>query len=146
MQTPVTIRDTDVAVIEVLDLLARGHSHAQILEKYPKLNLGDILTVVRFAHDLVVQYVTSDEQIVLTHEIELRANNGRIVNVSKVREQYARAYESWKPDEEARLVELFQRGTKPEEIARILRRQPGAIMMRLRQKGLLKKSGRDSRG
>ena len=45
------IRGMRIRVIDVLDLLASGLSHAQILEEMPDLELEDIQTVLRYARD-----------------------------------------------------------------------------------------------
>ena len=45
------IRGMRIRVIDVLDLLASGLSHAQILEEMPDLELEDIQAVLRYARD-----------------------------------------------------------------------------------------------
>ena len=137
MQEPITIRDTGVKVTEVLESLASGLSYQQILEAYPKLILGDIMSTARLALDFIEQYVTSEGAIFLDHVIEIRANSGKFVNVSKIREEFPRAYEPWKTGEEAELIEMHKRGMSIPKIAEALRRQPGAVSLRLRARGLL---------
>ncbi len=45
------IRGMRIRVIDVLDLLASGLSHAQILEEMPDLELEDIEAVLKYARD-----------------------------------------------------------------------------------------------
>ena len=45
------IRGMRIRVIDVLDLLASGLSHAQILEEMPDLEPEDIEAVLRYARD-----------------------------------------------------------------------------------------------
>jgi len=142
MESPVIIRDTGIAVTEILALIARGYSCPQILEQHPKLNAGDIMAAVQLAHDLIAQYVTAEDSIRLDHVIQIQANSNRIVNISKVREEFPRAFMPWKADEEARLVEQFKRGGKIADLARTHQRNPGAIRSRLLKLGLISAPGR----
>jgi len=137
MQEPITIRDTGVKVTDILQGIAQGLSYQQILEAHPKLILGDIMSTARLARDFIEQYVTSEGAISLDHVIEIRANAGRIINVSKIREEYPRAYEPWKTNEEAELIEMHKKGMSILKIAETLRRQPGAVSARLKARGLL---------
>ena len=43
------IRGLRIRVVDVLDLLAAGHSHAQIVEELPDLELDDIKAALAFA-------------------------------------------------------------------------------------------------
>ena len=45
------IRGMRIRVIDVLDLLANGLSHAQILEEMPDLEQEDIQAVLKYARD-----------------------------------------------------------------------------------------------
>ncbi len=137
MESPVKVRDTGVTVTEILSLLARGYSHAQILEQHPKLIAGDIMAAAQLAHDFVAQYVTAEDSIRLDHIIQIQASGTRIVNISKVREEFPRAFMPWKADEEARLVEQFKRGGRISDLSRSHQRNPGAIRSRLIRLGLI---------
>lgn len=137
MREPITIRDTGVKVTEVLQCISQGLSYQQILEAHPRLILGDVMATARLAHDFIEQYVTSEGAISLDHVIEIRANSGRFVNVSKIREDFPRAYEPWKTGEEAELIEMHKQGMAIPKIAEALKRQPGAVTARLRARGLL---------
>jgi uncharacterized protein (DUF433 family) len=43
------VRGTRITVSDVLELLASGMTHAEILEDYPSLDLEDIVAVLQFA-------------------------------------------------------------------------------------------------
>jgi uncharacterized protein (DUF433 family) len=144
MESPVKVRDTGITVTEILALLARGYSYPQILEQHPRLIVGDIMAAVQLAHDFIAQYVTAEDCIRLDHVIQIQANSNRIVNISKVREEFPRAFMPWKADEEARLVEQFKRGGKISDLARSHQRNPGAIRSRLAKLGLISSPDRSS--
>jgi len=92
---------------------------------------------------LMEQYVTPEHTISVDHEIRVVATSGKIVNHSKLREDFPRAYEPWKPDEEARLADAYTKGVKVAELANTHQRQPGAVRSRLLKLGLLeRKPGR----
>lgn len=47
------IRDMRISVEMILELLAKGASHAEILEDYPELEPDDIQAALLYAHHLV---------------------------------------------------------------------------------------------
>ena len=140
MENSILIRDTDVKVTDILRMLSQGYTHQQILDKYPKLSLGDVMMTASFALELIEQYVTPENTISLDHTIKLIATSKKLVNLSRLRVEYPRAYETWKTEEDERLVELFNHGTRMSEIARIHERQPGAVKSRLQKLGLIQKN------
>ena len=137
MEQTLYIRDTKVTVTDILALIARGDTYAQIVRTYPDLGMSDIMAAAAFAHDLISQYVRSDMTIGIRGEIRLIAKGTRLVNLTELRKQYPRAYETWTTSEEARLVELHRNHRKLKEIAVSLGRQPGAVHSRLQALGLL---------
>ena len=54
----------------------------------------------------------------------------------KIREQHPRAYMPWELEEDEELADRYHRGSDVQELARILQRQPSAIVARLRRLGL----------
>ena len=143
METSIRIRDTGVRATEVLDLLASGSSPEQITKRIPKVTVADILGVLRLAHDILANHVTAEDEISLSTDVILRAMSGRIIDVSKVREEYPRAYEKWTPAEDTELVNLFKNRARIEDISARLKRQPGAITSRLLKLGHIKSSSRN---
>lgn len=138
MKQSIRIRNTGIRITEVLDLLAEGNSLDQIVKRQPKLTMTDILAAIAFARDIVTNYVTADDEINIGGFITIHAKSSRVVDVTKVREEYPRAYEKWRPAEDTELTGLFHRRFGIEEMAKKLRRQPGAINARLLRLGLIK--------
>ena len=143
MQAPLMIRDTDVKVTDVLRLIAKGFSYPQILQTLPDLVVADIQASAKLALTFLEQYVTAEGRISLDHVIQITASAGRIVNLSKVREQHPRAFMAWKTTEETRLIEEFRSGMPVEEIARHHQRKVTAIQKRLIKLGLIQASDRE---
>jgi len=137
MNQSIRIRDTGIRVTEVLDMLAEGNTVEQIVKRHPKLLSTDILAAVAFARDIVTNYVTADDEINIGGFITVHARASRVVDVTKVREQYPRAYEKWRPAEDNQLTGLFHQRAGIEEMSRQLQRQPGAVNARLLKLGLI---------
>ncbi|MBD3257657.1 DUF433 domain-containing protein [candidate division GN15 bacterium] len=142
LRASVVIRDTDVTVPDVLRLIARGFSYPQILQTHPSLIQADIQASARLALTIMDQYVTAESTIALDHVIEITATNKRIVNLSKVREEFPRAFMPWKTTEDTRLIEAFRAGMSIDALAKSHQRRPTAIQARLASLGLVKTSGR----
>lgn len=134
----VTLGQTEVKVTDILTLISQGYSYGQILKEYPSLTVSDIMTSAAFAADILTRYVETDGDIRIEGKIVLAVKNGKIVDLTKLREDFPRAYEPWKTHEENQLVDLFHRGQKIAEIAKSLQRQPGAVRARLEKLGLMK--------
>ena len=137
MKQSIRIRDTGIRITEVLDLLAEGNTADQIVKLRPKLTLTDILASIAFARDVVTNYVTAEDEISIGGFITIHAKSSRLVDVTKVREEYPRAYEKWRPAEDIELTGLFHKRVGIEEMSKKLQRQPGAINARLLRLGLI---------
>ncbi len=137
MQSPIAIRETGVKVTDILESISQGLSYNQILQQHSALTIGDIMASAKLALEFMQQYITSENEISLDHVIEIKANHGRMINVSKVREEFPRAFMPWKTDEEAQLIEQYRKGAKITDIARMHQRNPGAIRSRLIKLGLI---------
>lgn len=142
MEHTIRIRDTGVRATQILELLAVGNSPDQITHQIPKVTVTDVLGVIQLAHDILANHVAPDDEITITSSIVLRAMSGRVIDISKVREEYPRAYEKWGPAEDAELVKLYQNRTRTEDISARLKRQPGAITARLMKLGHIKSKSR----
>lgn len=138
MKQSIRIRDTGIRVTDVLDLLAEGNTPEQIVKRRPKLTLTDVLAAAAFARDIVTNYITAEDEISIDGFITVHAKSSRIVDVTKVREEYPRAYEKWRPAEDTELTALFHKRMGIEEMSKRLKRQPGAINARLLRLGLIK--------
>lgn len=136
MQRSIYVGKTSVRVTDILQMIARGCSYDSILARYENLSFTDIMAAAQFAKDMIQQFVVPDGIINIEGEIKITAKNGRIINISKIRENFPRAYEPWKENEDNQLVSLFKAGTRVEQIAKVLRRQTGAITSRLKKLGI----------
>ncbi len=142
MQSPIAIRETGVKVTDILESISQGLSYNQILQQHSALTIGDIMASAKLALEFMQQYITSENEISLDHVIEIKANHGRMINVSKVREEFPRAFMPWKTAEEAELIEQYRKGAKITDIAHMHQRNPGAIRSRLIKLGLIQTKGR----
>ena len=139
MNKSISIRNTGVTVIEVFERLAEGYGIDQVLNEYPALTIIDVISCFKLAKEIMEDYVTHDRLIIVSGEIRIDAQNHRIINLSKLREKYPRAYEPWENREDNLLTSLFNEGKSFEEMAQSLERQVGAIKARLVRLELLKK-------
>jgi len=135
MQKTVLIRNTEIRVTDILELIAKGNSYKQILTELPQLNIGDIMAAAQFCNEIISDLIVEGDHIRLEGRLTLTA---KIVNLTKLRQEHPRAYEKWEPAEDDNLKRLFQQGKRINEISEILMRQPGAILSRLRMMGLIK--------
>ncbi len=144
MEQSILIRDTEVKVTDILDMIARGLSYYQILLSDSRLTLADIMVSAKLAKELIDNFVTPEHTIVVNGSIHVAASGGRIHNVTKLREEHPRAFMKWSEEEEQQLAELFLAGKNMNEIARVLKRRRGAIKLRLQRLGLLKEEETES--
>lgn len=138
MEQSILIRDTEVKVTDILDMISRGLSYYQILLSDSRLTLGDIMVTAKLAKELIDNFVTPEHTIIVDSSIEIIATGGKIHNLSRMREEHPRAYMKWTESEEAQLTELFHAGKGITEIAKALQRKRGAIKSRLEKLGLIK--------
>ncbi|MFH1941618.1 MAG: DUF433 domain-containing protein [bacterium] len=57
------IKGTRIPIHIILDLLAAGETHQNILKAYPKLNEKDILTCIGYAAKLATEEVVYESEI-----------------------------------------------------------------------------------
>jgi uncharacterized protein (DUF433 family) len=138
MEQTIFIKSSGVTVVDVLKALSRGLSPEQVVKQFDKLTIPDILATLQMAANVIEQYVTSEGTIRIEGEVNLIAKNARLVNVSKMREVHARAYEPWSKTEVNGLIQMFRGGTCLKDMAETLGRGEGAIKVRLEKLGLLK--------
>ncbi|MDH3890292.1 MAG: hypothetical protein OEV49_04345 [candidate division Zixibacteria bacterium] len=138
MEHSILIRDTEVKVTDVLDMISRGLSYYQILLTDTRLTLTDIMVTAKLAKELIENFVETEHIIVVEGSIQIAASGGRIQNVSKMREDHPRAFMKWSETEERQLTDLFHSGKSLNEIAKVLERKRGAIKLRLKKLGLLR--------
>ena len=138
MEQSILIRDTEIKVTDILDMISRGMSYYQILLSDTRLTLTDIMVTAKLAKELIENFVTPEHAIVIEGSIQIVASGGKIHNVSKMREEHPRAFMKWNESEERQLTELFHSGRSLNEIGKVLERKRGAIKLRLQKLGLVK--------
>lgn len=143
MERSIEIRDTGIAVTDVLGLIAQGYSYYQILLRHSELTLADIMLSAKLARELISEFIVSESTIRVEGNITLTATGGRVVNLTKVRQEYPRAFEPWTQTEDRELTEQFHNKVSVSEMVRLHGRKPGAIRTRLKKLGLLGPAGAD---
>ena len=133
---PLFVRDTRIAVTDILAFIAEGLSYEQILRREPRLKMTDIMAAADLARQLLDQYVTSDSIIHVEGRIHLTARRGKWINLGQLRKEFPRAYEPWTKEDTEKLRTFHQARMDTEEIASRLGRQHGAIISRLERLGL----------
>ncbi|RKX18593.1 MAG: hypothetical protein DRP35_09025 [Candidatus Zixiibacteriota bacterium] len=136
-QGSIYIRDTKVKITDVLDMISNGYLYNSILYKYPNINIQDIMNSAKLAKELIDKIYVEDENIRLYSNIKIIARREKLINLTEIKEKYPRAYEKWKISEEKLLIKLFKAGKSYTEISKILQRQKGAIISRLRKEKLI---------
>ena len=120
--------------VRVLNLIAEGHSYAQIVDKDPTLTYVDIFVAAQEAvwlDERIATWATDSESS--TCKVGPKEKS----TMDRTKEQYLRAYVPWLESEEAELCSMLADGKSKSEIAVRLQRQPSAIDSRMRKLGLL---------
>ncbi len=102
----------------ILAMLSDGSSEETIMEADASICREDIANAAK-------------EALLLN-----RAAQSRDDRSEKIRRYYPRAFEKWSPDEEKRVIELYNAGKTLREIAAIVERQPNSIKSRLERLGM----------
>jgi len=138
MEQSILIRDTNVKITDILEMISRGQSYYQILLSDSRLTLSDIMVTAKLAKEFIDHFVTPVHTIVVKGNIEVIATGGKIENLTQVRRDYPRAFMPMTTEEEEQLVQLFHQGMSLAEIAKVLKRKRGAIRTRLKKLGLIR--------
>ena len=118
----------------VLEMIAEGHSYAQIVDHYPDLRFPDIFEAA--AEALALLHSTNDST---SAEPLTEQRDGPISwteRLAEIKEKNPRAYAPWTAEEEDQLIQLTKSGTSTRQIAVELQRQPSAIRSRVRRLGI----------
>lgn len=110
----------------VLEMIAEGHSYAQIVEQYPDLTYRDIFGAASEALELSFRSAPEISDTSANERSALWAKR-----LAELRTKSPRAYERWDAAEDARLVEMHRSGQSAPQIAATLQRQASAIRSRL---------------
>jgi len=124
------IRMTGVTVVDVLDLISRGHTYARILNRYSALSLDDICYAARVARDIVTQYnqQTTPQSAPLRSLSDFYLSRARC-GTGPTEER------TWPSDMEEELVRLYRSGAPITEIAKILNLTPECVFAKLEEIG-----------
>lgn len=133
----VMIRETDVSVIDVLTLIAKGHSYKQVLETHPQLSLGDIMLSARVALDLIGRVRMVEKELKVEGEMKFTVKGGQFKSVDELKQDHPRAFEKWTDQEEQDVARMFKAGDSIKVIAEKLQRSFGSIKARLIKLGLI---------
>jgi DNA-binding NarL/FixJ family response regulator len=114
----------------VLQMIADGHSYAQIVDRHPDLNYHDI-------------FYAAEEVIWLLDRLHISSKGGaaekppsEMSAMEKAKLQYPRAYAPWTESEDEELRIMHADGIKNKKIADHFQRQPSAIQSRIKKLGL----------
>jgi len=138
MEQSILIRDTEVRITDILEMIARGQSYYQILLSDSRLTLSDIMVTAKLAKEFIDNFVTPVHTIKVEGSIEVIATGGKIENITEVRKEFPQAFQPWTEEEEKQLTRLFHEGKSLAQIARIHQRKRGAIRTRLKKLGLVR--------
>ena len=117
--------------LQVLKLIAEGHSYAQIVDSHPNLNYHDIFFAAEEA-------VWIDERIAKSTagaELATIRPTGNSA-MERAKEKHPRAYAPWLEWEDDELRAMHSAGKTTIQIAEHFQRQKSAIQSRLRKLGL----------
>ena len=126
MSSKLEIRNTGVSITDILELISHGSSYERILFTFKGLTYEDIFHAVKIAKEFVEVHSAFKFSI-------LEKARQQHPNLEKIRQQHPRAYEKWLDEEDIYLKDKYSEGLSVEELAELLRRQPGAIRSRLRR-------------
>ncbi len=138
----IMIRETGVAITEVLELVAAGHSYKQVLEKHPQLSLGDIMLSARVAKDLVEKIIIVDKDIKVEGAMKFIVKGGQFRSMDELKKDHARAFEKWTEHEQEEMIRMHKGGRKISDISKQLQRSYGSIKARLERLGLVDPTGK----
>lgn len=130
MSSRLEIRNSGVSVMDVLELISRGFTYERILFILKGLTYDDIFHAAKIAKEIVEFHSTFKFS-------SLEKTSRQYPGLRRIRQQYPRAYEKWRDEEESYLGCKYSEGLSIQELTEILHRQPGAIRSRLRRLGLV---------
>jgi uncharacterized protein (DUF433 family) len=120
--------------LQVLKLIAAGHSYSQIVDSSPGLNYHDIF----FAAEEAVwidEKISAQPALSATAEPPNRPTEISAMEMAK--RTYPNAYMPWSADDDAQLADMHGAGASKAEMAAHFQRQPSAIRSRLSKLGLI---------
>jgi hypothetical protein len=114
------IRNTDVSVLDVLDMLAEDRSFDEIIGRYPSVSSADIAAAAAMARYLIIY-----------HWAVCRAPDSALLPDPR-QPGGTKVAGSWSTQKERELTELYRTGASVGDIARILMMRQTEIVERLK--------------
>lgn len=133
----VQIRDTNVKITDILQLIGKGFTYEQITKKYPQITIADIMMSAKIAEEIIGTMVKSHGNTIPAIRMEFVFRNNRFKSIEDLQQTHPRAFAKWNTSEDDNLISLFQSGKEIKEIASILQRSTGSINARLEKFGLI---------
>lgn len=133
----ILIRETEIKITDVLSQIATGLTYKQILDKYPQLELTDILMSAKTASEIIDTMMKVRQNHTLSVSMEFIVKDNQMVSIDAMRQKHKRAFVKWNSQEIDQLVALFKQEKPVEEIAKILERSPESIKIKLRRMGMM---------
>jgi DNA-binding NarL/FixJ family response regulator len=104
---------------KILTLISAGHSYDQIVSLHSDYTYIDI-------------FKSAEEALALASSSDSNYQH----RLAKIKQNHPNAYEPWTPEQEEILKSMYKGGSPVKDIASALKRQPGAIISRIRKLGL----------
>ena len=133
----VQIRDTNVKITDILNLIGNGYSYEQITKKHPEMTIADIMMSAKVAEEIIGSMVKMHGNIIPAIKMEFIFKNNNFKSIEELQKTVPRAFAKWNTAEDNNLVNLFKSGKEIKEIADILERSIGSIRARLEKFGLI---------
>ncbi len=134
--TNILIRDTEVKITDVLNLLSEGYTYDQISDKF-KITPTDIMLSARIASDIISEMVSIKGKDSINARMEFIISKGNLVPLEEVRKKHPRAFEKWHESETNNLISYYKSGKSIADISSILQRSYGSIKAQLEKVGLI---------
>jgi len=133
----IVLGDSNVTIINVLELLSKGSSYDSIIKANPELTYADIMAAAGHAARLISEHLIVENEVRVGAQIKLVVGKNKLIDLETLRKEYPRAYEPWTDDEQNRLVSMFKARESRGSISKALGRNTGAIEARLVKLGLM---------
>lgn len=118
--------------LQVLNLIAAGHSYSQIVDSNPGLTYHDVFFAAEEAVWLSEKMANLELPLAVLDKCQ-----PSLSAMERSKMKHPRAYAPWSPLEDDQLKEFHTSGKAASEIATQLQRQPSAIRSRLSKLGLV---------
>ncbi len=133
----IQIRDTNLKITDILNLIGNGYSYEQIAIKHPQMTMVDIMMSAKVAEEIIGSMVKIHGDSIPAVRMEFVFKNNNFMSIEELQKINPRAYAKWNTTEDDNLVKLFKSGISITEIASTMQRTRGSISARLEKFGLI---------